>query len=44
MLLKGARADGFANELWTVKRIAVVIQLDFGVRYHPAHVWRLLHR
>jgi transposase len=44
VLLKGARAYGFANELWTVKRIAVVIQLDFGVHYHPAHGWKLLHR
>ena len=42
VLSQGARAYGFANELWTVKRIAVVIQQTFGVHYHPAHVWKLL--
>jgi transposase len=42
LLLTGARANGFPNELWTLKRIAAVIQVQFGVRYHPAHVWKLL--
>lgn len=44
LLLKGARANGFPNELWTLNRIAAVIQVQFGVRYHPAHVWKLLRR
>jgi transposase len=44
LLLKGARAPGFPNELWTLKRIAAVIQVHFGVRYHPAHVWKILRR
>ena len=44
LLLQGARAHGFANELWTLKRMAAVIQVHFGVRYHPAHVWKLLRR
>ena len=44
LLLQGARANGFPNELWTLKRIAAVIQVQFGVGYHPAHVWRVLHR
>jgi transposase len=43
LLVKGARAHGFPNELWTVKRIAAVIQVHFGVHYHPAHVWKILH-
>lgn len=42
LLLKGARAYGFPNELWTLKRIAAVIQVEFGVRYHPSHVWKIL--
>jgi len=42
LLLKGAMAYGFANELWTLKRIAAVIRREFGVKYHPNHVWRLL--
>jgi transposase len=44
VLLKGARAYGFPNELWTLKRIAAVIQVEFGVRYHPSHVWKILRR
>jgi transposase len=44
LLLQGARAHGFSNELWTLKRIAAVIQVQLGVRYHPAHVWKVLRR
>src|SRR5262245_39362 len=43
-LLKGAMAYGFANELWTLKPMATVIRLEFGVRYHPFHVWKVLRR
>jgi transposase len=44
-LLEGATANGFTGELWTLDRIAVVIQRLTGVRHHPAHVWALLrHR
>jgi transposase len=43
-LSQGARAHGFANELWTLRRIAAVIRVPVGVRYHPAHVWKVLHR
>jgi len=42
ILLKGARAWGFPNELWTLKRIARVIRKKFGLVYHPCHVWKLL--
>jgi transposase len=42
LLLKGARAYGYPNELWTLKRIARVILREFAVRYHPNHVWRVL--
>ena len=44
LLAQGATAYGFPNELWTLKRIAAVIQVEFGIRYHPSHVWKLLHR
>jgi transposase len=44
LLLQGARAYGFPNELWTLQRIAAVIRVEFRVRYHPAHVWKLLRR
>lgn len=42
-LLRGARAHGYATELWTTARIARVIAREFRVRYHRAHVGRLLH-
>ncbi len=44
LLLKGALAYGFPNDLWTLKRIQTVIRKEFGVVYHPNHVWRLLRR
>ena len=44
LLLSGARAYGFPNELWTLKRIAAVIQVEFRVHYHPSHVWKVLRR
>jgi transposase len=44
-LVKGAGANGFAGELWTLDRIATVIERLTGVRHHPAWVWALLrHR
>ena len=42
ILLQGAKACGFPNELWTLKRIAAVIRREFGVQYHPSHLWRVL--
>jgi transposase len=41
-LLKGAQANGFTGELWTLERIATVIERLTGVQHHPAHVWALL--
>ena len=42
LLLRGAMAYGYPNELWTLKRIARVIHREFGICYHPNHVWRVL--
>ena len=45
LLLQGAAAHGFTGELWTVARISKLIDREFGVAYHPSHVWWLLrHR
>lgn len=44
LLAKGAEAYGFVGEVWTTKRVAVVIKRVFGVSYHPAHVSRLLRQ
>ncbi len=41
-LLKGAKAHGFSTDLWTLPRVAEVIARTCGVRYHPAHVWKIL--
>jgi len=38
----GAGTDGFAGEVWTTKRQAALIRTEFGVRYHPAQVSRLV--
>jgi transposase len=42
MLLKGARQYGYATDLWTLSRVAEVIEDHWGVSYHPGHVWKLL--
>jgi transposase len=44
LLSEGALAYGFPNDLWTLKRITAVIRKEFGVVYHPNHLWRLLRR
>jgi len=41
-LLKGPQAQGYTTELWTLPRVAVVVERVSGVRYHPGHVWRVL--
>lgn len=43
-LLRGALAHGYRTDLWTLPRVARVIQKVTGVRYHPGHVWRILRR
>lgn len=42
LLLKGAQAAGYESDLWTCPRIAELIAEEFGVRYHPDHIGRLL--
>ncbi len=41
-LLQGALAHGFATDVWTLERIAVVIQGLTGVQLSNPSVWRLL--
>jgi transposase len=41
-LLKGASAHGFSTELWTLPRVARLIERLTGIAYHPGHVWRLM--
>lgn len=44
LLAKGAESYDFVGDVWTAKRVAVVINREFGVRYHPAHLSRLLRQ
>lgn len=44
VLLRGARASGYANDLWTCPRVLEVIEKRFGVTYHVDYVGALLHK
>ena len=41
-LLAGPAARGYKTQLWTLPRVAGLIEDLSGVRYHPGHVWRVL--
>src|SRR5665647_730177 len=43
-LQKGPKANGYPTELWTLARVADVIEKVTGVKYHPGHVWRVLRQ
>ena len=43
-LLKGPEALGYETPLWTLWRVADLIEREFGVRYHNGHVWRILRQ
>jgi transposase len=42
VLDRGAVQAGFDNDLWTLARVATVIEQITGVAHHPGHVWRIL--
>jgi transposase len=42
LLLKGARRNGYATELWTLRRVAEVIEKHFGIGYELSSVWHIL--
>jgi transposase len=44
LLLQGAKAHGWPNQLWTCARIRILIQRHFGVSFHHDHVGRLLRQ
>jgi transposase len=41
-LVQGAAANGYLTDVWTLPRVAEVIQHVTGVSYHPGHVWYVL--
>jgi transposase len=44
LLLQGPRKHGYATELWTLPRVAELIEKRFDVTYDPSGVWHLLTR
>jgi transposase len=43
-LKQGAEALGYENNLWTLERVAELVERDFGVKYHAGHVSWLLKK
>jgi transposase len=42
ILLEGALAHGYATDLWTLKRVAEIIEKECGEEYTPSGVWHVL--
>ncbi len=43
-LLQGPQEHGYTTSLWTLSRIAEVIEKILGIRYHKGHVWRIMRQ
>jgi transposase len=43
-LWKGPEALGYETPLWTLGRVGQLIEQEFGVRYHPGHIWKILRQ
>ena len=41
-LVEGPLKYGYSTDLWTLGRVAKVIDDRFEVSYHPGHVWKIL--
>lgn len=44
IILQGAASYGYKTDLWTLRRVAEVIQKEFGVSYHFRSLSDVLHR
>jgi len=44
LLRQGATAHGWSTRLWTLPRVAALIERRFGIRLHTDHVGRFLRR
>jgi len=42
LLGRGALHAGYRTDFWTADRVTELIAQEFRVRYHPAHVWKVL--
>jgi transposase len=43
-LRKGPLDNNYPTDMWTIQRVAEVIEAETGVAYRPGHVWRILRR
>lgn len=43
-LERGPEAYGYETGLWTLARVAALIEAQSGVSFHPGHVWRVLNQ
>jgi transposase len=43
-LLRGPRAHGYPTDMWTLNRVAEVIEKLTGVRYAPTQTWTILRQ
>jgi len=43
-LLRGPQAHGYATDMWTLARVAEVIERVTGVRYAPTQTWTILRQ
>lgn len=41
-LIAGPMANGYGTDLWTLKRVRLLIEKQFGIRYSDVNVWRIL--
>jgi transposase len=44
LLLQGAVAHGWRDDLWSARRVAEVVRRRFGVAYHVEHVRKIIRR
>lgn len=42
LLSRNPRNFGYEGRSWTCPRVARLIESQFGVVYHPGHVWKIL--
>ena len=43
-LKRGPEAWGYASGVWTTSQVRALIEEQCAVRYHEAHVWRILRK
>ena len=41
-LVKGPEAQGYSTGLWSIARVAALMEETTGVKYHKGHAWKVL--